>query len=402
MERHEICGGRVLLYKRENSRLWQCSTYLGRNLRKSTKQESLALAKEVAEDWYHTLRGYYRAGEIRTGKTFKFAAEQFLREFEAMTVGERSPSYVASQQWRIEKHLIPFFKGCFLSEVTSSKVQEYRIHRAMNARTKKPTARATIHQEIVALRQILKCARLHGWIDHLPDLKAPFRASGKLGHRAWFSKDEYRQLYEATRERAKTPLNNRWKWECEQLHDYVLFMANTGLRPDEASRLQHRDVEIVFDEATQTTILDIEVRGKRGVGRCKSTSQAVRPLRRLIARNRPGPTDPVFPGNHSELLKTILQELDLRTDRDGKRRSAYSLRHTYISFRLLEGADIYAIAKNCRTSVEMIQKHYAQHIKTSIDAAAVNVMRKKPRRPASRPSFRRTRGRRKTLGASAA
>jgi hypothetical protein len=39
------------------------------------------------------------------------------------------------------------------------------------------------------------------------------------------------------------------------------------------------------------------------------------------------------------------------------------------------GADIYQIAKNCRTSVEMIEKFYAAHIKNMIDAAAVNVRR---------------------------
>ena len=60
------------------------------------------------------------------------------------------------------------------------------------------------------------------------------------------------------------------------------------------------------------------------------------------------------------------------------RRTAYSLRHTYICLRLMEGADIYQVAKNCRTSVEMIEKFYAAHIKNMIDAAAVNV-----RRPAS-------------------
>jgi hypothetical protein len=41
----------------------------------------------------------------------------------------------------------------------------------------------------------------------------------------------------------------------------------------------------------------------------------------------------------------------------------------------MEGADIYQIAKNCRTSVEMIEKYYAAHIKTRLDATAINVMR---------------------------
>ena len=44
----------------------------------------------------------------------------------------------------------------------------------------------------------------------------------------------------------------------------------------------------------------------------------------------------------------------------------------------MEGADIYQIAKNCRTSVEMIEKYYASHIKTSLDAAAINIRKKKP------------------------
>jgi len=51
----------------------------------------------------------------------------------------------------------------------------------------------------------------------------------------------------------------------------------------------------------------------------------------------------------------------------------------------MEGADIYQIAKNCRTSVEMIEKYYAAHIKTQLDAAAINIIRAKPKRKKSLP-----------------
>jgi integrase len=75
----------------------------------------------------------------------------------------------------------------------------------------------------------------------------------------------------------------------------------------------------------------------------------------------PGPTDLIFPKWQRELFKTILDEENLRFDREGQPRTAYSLRHTYICWRLMEGADIHQIAKNCRTSVEMIEKYYAAH-----------------------------------------
>lgn len=184
-------------------------------------------------------------------------------------------------------------------------------------------------------------------------------------------------------------------------------MANTGLRPDEAFNLEHRDVSIVKDDATGEEILEIEVRGKRVVGHCKSMPGAVRVYTRIKERAKPvkeetrdqrqkrrkvggepppSPvleyptgTDLLFPGNHIKLFNNLLDRSKLKLDRDGKPRTAYSLRHTYICMRLMEGTDIYQIAKNCRTSVEMIEKHYAIHLKNTLDAAAINVKKPKPK-----------------------
>jgi integrase len=106
----------------------------------------------------------------------------------------------------------------------------------------------------------------------------PYRKQGKIEHRPWFSPEEYKLLYKATGAYAKEPHHDTYKWNAEQLHDYVLFMAHTGLRPDEAQpeNLLHQDVSIVED-ANGTEILKIKVRGKRGVGYCTSTPSAVRP-----------------------------------------------------------------------------------------------------------------------------
>ena len=41
----------------------------------------------------------------------------------------------------------------------------------------------------------------------------------------------------------------------------------------------------------------------------------------------------------------------------------------------MEGAKFHQIAKNCGTSVEMIEKYYAAHIKTNPDAAEINIRR---------------------------
>ncbi|MBB3134193.1 integrase [Rhizobium pisi] len=382
-------GGKVLVYRRENSKRWQCSTRInGRNWRMSTGEDSLALAKEFAEDWFFRMKAKEKGGGLKDERSFKEAAKRFLEEYDVITGGTRNRFHVVGNERRLRLYLLPFFGELGLSEVTAGKVQEYRVMRYNSAPErvsptspdgkpeKKLPAKSTLHKEIVTLRQVLKTAIRHGWLAHLPDLSMPYKSAEKIAHRAWFSSEEYKRLYTATRNRVDRHENGRFHWHAEQLHDYVLFMANTGLRPDEANRLQYRDVEIVEDEETKETILLIQVRGKRGVGYCKSMPSAVFPFERLLQRNLPKPDDLMFPGSHLEMFNNILEEEGLKFDREGNRRTAYSLRHTYICLRLMEGADIYQIAKNCRTSVEMIEKYYASHISTSISAAAVNVKRK--------------------------
>jgi integrase len=395
---HTLLDGKLHLFRRPKSRKWQSSTYLaGREHRASTKTESLVEAKEIARDWYLTLHGKLVRGELKLEKTFKDAAAVFAREYEIITEGQRHPRYVSSQNARLTNHLTPFF-GCIpLSAISPGTIQEYRIGRAggwTNPNTGKLTkpSRSTLHQEIVVLRQVLKTAVRLGWLTHVPDLAAPYKASGKISHRGWFSPEEYRQLYRATRRRALKFQGTPRGLAAARVHDYVLFMANTGLRPDEAARIQYRDVAIVADYDSNETILEIQVRGKRGVGYCKSTVGAVRPFERLQKRSSGEPTELIFPPTRHKILNKILVEENLKVDREGSARTAYSLRHTYICFRLLEGADIYQIAKNCRTSVEMIEKYYAAHIKTNLNAAAINVRRtaRPDRRPPPAPTEKDT------------
>ena len=90
----------------------------------------------------------------------------------------------------------------------------------------------------------------------------------------------------------------------------------------------------------------------------------------------------------NQTFRAFMRNIGLLKDSNtGQNRTLYSLRHSYICFRLSEGADVYNIAKNCRTSVEVIQKHYASHIKNLLDAAAINVrrLRRRPLREEIRP-----------------
>ena len=414
-ETHSLMDGKVHLYKRENSRFWQCSTFIeGKNHRISTKSTSLTMAKEFAREWYmaayvdasrrqqhsrvyRLLNKFGMKPEATTttapalqakekapssGHTFREAAEKFIAEYGIITQGQRNKDWTYQHGMRVNVHLMPFFGDMPVSKINAGLVQEYRIQRATNGYKGRKPSRSTLHHETVTLRLVLKTAHRYGWIDAVPDISPPYKTSGKVKHRAWFSPEEYKMLYEATRDRAKNPSREQYRYVWEDLHDYVLFMANTGLRPDEAGRLEYRDVTVVTDQDSGERLLEIEVRGKRGVGYCKSMTGAILPFQRMQKRHKGKPTDKIFGKTPRVQMNEVLEELNLKHDRDGNVRTAYSLRHTYICLRLMEGADIYQIAKNCRTSVEMIEQFYAAHLKNTLDAAAINVKKpkKKPKR----------------------
>jgi len=96
--------------------------------------------------------------------------------------------------------------------------------------------------------RLLKTANRKRWIAAVPDLSAPYKSRARL---ATGPGSRPRTTSAFTRDPGAGPQSPEGAvaYECEQFHDWVLFMANTGLRPDEASNLQYRDVSIILDEA---------------------------------------------------------------------------------------------------------------------------------------------------------
>ena len=192
-ETHTFMDGKVHLYKRERSRFWQCSTYMdGRNLRVSTKAESLTMAKEFAREWY--MAAYIDASRrnqhsriskmldkfnlapenIQTtpdprasrkakpsGHTFREAAEKFIAEYGVITEGQRNKAWTSQHTLRARVHLIPYFGDKPISEINAGLFQEYRMFRLTNGYKGRKPSRSTLHHETVTTRLILKTAQRH-------------------------------------------------------------------------------------------------------------------------------------------------------------------------------------------------------------------------------------------------
>lgn len=293
MENHVILGGKVQLYRREDSCYWWCATRLGgKQRRKSTKTDSLRLATDVASDWYLTLQGRLREGSLDKEKTFDEAADKFMEEYTAITLGRRSLKWTEGHEARLRLHLRPFFGKTSLSRITPGMVQDYRVHRIKagnstkagmhrkakawpdklekpqsdSARRKraqkpngeevviKPPSPSTLNDEVVTLNLVLKAAVRHEWLGHLPDVSAPYKLETKVSHRPWFSPDEYKRLYEASRENARNPGQDQFKWHAARPTVEVIRTDDLGQPVTELHRLTSTKGRVPGDMQVHTHV----------------------------------------------------------------------------------------------------------------------------------------------------
>ena len=86
-----------------------------------------------------------------------------------------------------------------------------------------------------------------------------------------------------------------------------------------------------------------------------------------------------------KLMAILLDDCDLRKGPRDEDRSLYSLRHTCIMYRLLygEGLDLLTLARNARTSPEMIDRFYARHLSAEMNIGLLQSKRRKTPRPSA-------------------
>ena len=155
------------------------------------------------------------------------------------------------------------------------------------------------------------------------------------------------------------------------LTNYVLILANTGIRVGEARKLKWSDiVTFVADDEKDNIIL--EVKGKTGAREVVAAQPFVKDylhhiweLRCKELNGKPPLSEVIFCHKNGAVIysfkkgfNALIKEADVEFDTNGQRRVIYSLRHTYATFRLHEGVNAYTLARNMGTSVKMLEAFY--------------------------------------------
>ena len=109
--RHSLLDNKIQLYMRPYSPHWHCAcTVAGKQLRTTTKEESLARAKDVARDWYLGLLGKYRAGEIKARQDLQASGRNASSTSTKPSRRATKSQYIKDHERRIKKYLNPILR----------------------------------------------------------------------------------------------------------------------------------------------------------------------------------------------------------------------------------------------------------------------------------------------------
>jgi integrase len=156
------------------------------------------------------------------------------------------------------------------------------------------------------------------------------------------------------------------------LRYYILILGNSGLRTGEARSLTWRDVSST-NTLTGEKRLIFTVRGKTGEREVVCNAGVETWVAELEAYRRQEsgvavlPSETLFCHPNGAPIKSFkksfgqaLKKAGVLYASDGKKRTPYSLRHTYATVRLSEGVSIFQLAANMGTSVEMLENFYGK------------------------------------------
>jgi len=264
-----------------------------------------------------------------------------------------------------------FFGRADISSITTDKIREYLRFAADNSKNGKLSA-GTQKSHLAALRGILTFAferRMIGAVPLMPKVKQVDNP------RPWFTAQEYRLLgivaFAFARRSWKirdSEAAARWR----EIGDFVTFMVNSFLRPSEWAGLRQKNVEIVAGEHPHLKITVIE--GKTRPRVVRTMPGAIKVYNRIISRSGSDPEQFLFKSQYRnretamakmrESFDTLLDEAGLTFDGFGRKRVMYSLRHTALMLRVLQGdhVNLLSLAMNAGTSVEQLERFYCSHL----------------------------------------
>jgi len=367
--------GAIYLFQRADykKQTWFCRVKVPKTkgyTYRSTGTSNEFEAYRFAEDLYNQLLVDRLTGGERVRRRLGGLLVKYLDE-------QRISATKASVKNRILlfERLKPILNSIDVSEIDTAKITEL-LMKVESQSAKKRLSPNTLIRISSDLRHFLNWLVEQGEMKAVP--KFP-RLLSERSNRPHFDRPDWRKLTSKMRSFTKSE-NEAVRRQRIMLVNYVLFMANTGLRTGEARLLRWRDISLSTDPDTNVEHIVCMVSGKTGIRDVVARTPDVRKYLARIRELRIKETeytdgqlrevdlnsfvfchpDGKAIASFKKSFQSLLKFAGVEFDTFGRKRTVYSLRHTYATFRLEEGVNHFLLARNMGTSVGMLERFYGQ------------------------------------------
>lgn len=349
-------------------------------------------AVKVLDEWFERNHIKDDEGQILRARTMG----QVINAFEKHNKSDTSIEKTTKSFYQEKINTIKKCKSFMKMKVTSMKEDDiaktYLVWRNENAKKQKKVLRGkTLEGDLRTITKILNWSIKQGYrkksISNLSTSLLTKKLRNQSGGRIALSVKEYKHLLKVSNQRIKDARGTRDSFNRQRLHQFIIFMMNTGLRVEESLGLTWSDITFCDKEKDNLSkelkyaddfisqqdryYLKINV-AKSKVGKvrqCTSLGGGYFALEKLMdiyndKGVKTGLNQSVWGvKSFREGLNSLLSDAGLKKKKIGddyKSVDAKSFRHSFIQSMMDKNIDIGSIASQCGTSIQVIQSNYSQ------------------------------------------
>ena len=397
---------KLFLYRLPASPFWWVRCYIaGRVIRKTTKTDSKQQAIAFAKDFYNQLLIEYKgASSAKSSSNFEVLTKELLAVEESKFArGELTEITYNNTKYRFDKFITPYFRKRDIREI-----DYYELEKFLASLSDKQLTPSTIGAYMRLTRKVFAYAHRRKIVTQIPEFPT---VKVKDVARGWFTPNEYKKLQRAAKKYAGVKMDVR-KWRnkkgeqqtqyirsdadadkklgdlmrcvemTEDMRKLIVFMSHSYIRPTDIKFLKHSHVDVVTGDNLYLRLrLPPTKNHSDPITTMKTAVRVYTELKQYHQLHKMGSGKdgkvvdddyvflPKYRKDRGYALKQLQRQWEilmwdtgLGKGPAGEDRTLYSLRHTAIMYRLLYGDNVntLALARNARTSVEMIDRFYAK------------------------------------------
>ncbi|MEI6558084.1 MAG: site-specific integrase [Rhodospirillaceae bacterium] len=386
---YRIKGTGITLRKREGINNWEVAIYF----KDEKKNKVLSTGTPVLDEAIMFART--KAVELETlrrcnvdifPKKFSDVATEFGKYLDArLKINKETTRMVKFYNDLLKNHLLKYFGDMSVASIRQQSLDEYYGHLIECGTIK---AKSVINHHNTAIRYVLKFAKEKNWYKgELPSIEIPknYDSSTSRGH---FSDSEVDDLLRNIDRWVDSHKGTSNMQKIYLTRFLVHLMLSCGCRTNDLAYLTWKDFIIqnmegdgvclefawvMLNTVKGSLISDsarfvrVHLKGKDHERMVPCNQSFIYPLMEyLTLAKHKKPDDCVLAGlngkfysSYNKHFNELLKFCGIPKEVDGLTRSAYSLRHTFITKKIREGVSVFDIAEQCGTSVKQIQQTYS-------------------------------------------